>query len=281
MRITRLGQGVDATGRLAEDAISRTVSVLAEFREVMDDHGVVRARATATSAARDAENADEFATKVTDVLGIAPEVLPGDEEGRLAYVGATAGLDPGEGPYLVIDVGGGSTELVGGAGPTLEVASLEIGCVRVTERFFEHDPPLPGELAAARSHVRGLVQGALGARRGLAGGRRLIGLAGTVAALVRLDQGLLEYDRDRIHHAPLRLASVEHLLAVLSPEPLERRREWPGLEPERADVIIGGAVVLAEAMATLGFDVLTASEADLLDGVTAELLSLEQPRVVL
>lgn len=274
MRITRLGQGVDRTGRLAEEAIGRTLSVLAEFREVMDERSVVRARATATSAARDAKNADEFAKRVTEVLGIAPEVLPGEEEGRLAYLGATAGLDPGEGPYLVIDVGGGSTELVGGGGPTLEVVSLEIGCVRATERFFDHDPPLAGELEAARSQVRKLVRGALQARPGLEGGRRLIGLAGTVAALVRLDQGLLEYDRDRVHHAPLRLASVERLLAGLSHEPLERRLSWPGLEPERADVIIGGAVVLAEAMATLGFEVLTASEADLLDGVAAELLTL-------
>ena len=200
-------------------------------------------------------------------------MLPGEEEGRLAYVGATAELDPAGGPYLVIDVGGGSTELVGGGGPGIEVVSLEIGCVRVTERFFDHDPPLAAELEAARSYVGALVRRAAEERPGLVSARRLIGLAGTVAALVRLDQGMSEYDRDRVHHARLSLARIEGLLGELSAVPVARRLEWPGLEPERADVIVGGAAVLAEAMATLGFEELTASESDLLDGVAAELLA--------
>ena len=273
MRITRLGQDVDLTGRLAEEAMQRTIEVLEEFAEVMRDLGVVRVRVTATSAARDAGNAGEFARRVTEVLGVGPEVLAGEEEGRLAYLGATAELDPSEGPYLVIDIGGGSTELVGGGGAGLDAVSLEIGCVRVTERFLRHDPPLATELEAARSLVRGLVTGALEARPELRGATRLVGVAGTVAAFARLDQGLIEYDRDRIHHARLTLAATERWLGELSALPVERRRAWPTLEPERADVIVGGGAVLAEAMVTLGFDELTASESDLLDGVAAELLA--------
>ncbi len=157
--------------------------------------------------------------------------------------------------------------------PALAAVSLEIGCVRVTERFLRHDPPLATELEAARSLVRGLVTGALEERPELRGASRLVGVAGTVAAFVRLDQGLIEYDRDRIHHARLTLAATERWLGELSALPVERRRAWPTLEPERADVIVGGGAVLAEAMVTLGFDELTASESDLLDGVAAELLA--------
>ncbi len=273
MRITRLGAGVDRAGRLSEEAIVRTLEVLAEFRTAMDLHGVVEKRAAATSAVRDAENAEDFADRVVEVLGVAPEVLPGEEEGRLAYLGATAELDPGQGPYLLIDVGGGSTELVGSVGSDMVVVSLDIGCVRATERFLAHDPPLASELEAARSQVRGLVSRVVDDHPGLKGAARLIGVAGTVAALSRLEQGLVSYDRGRIHHSQVTLAAVERLIGQLGSIPLARRRSWPTLEPERADVIIGGAVVLAEAMTTLGFDALTASESDLLDGIAAELLA--------
>jgi len=282
MRITRLGQGVDQTGRLSKEAIQRTVDVLVEFRKVMDHLGVVRFRATATSAARDAENEAELARRVKEVLGAVPEVLQGGEEARLTYLGATRELDPALGPYLVIDVGGGSTELVGGGPPGLHAVSLEMGCVRVTERFFEHDPPQQSELDAARLYVRALVRGALQAEPGLGGAAQLIGVAGTVSALVRLDQGLVEYDRRRIHHARLSLSSIEAMAGELASMSLARRLKWPALEAERADVIIGGVIVLSEAMAALGFEMLTASEADLLDGVVAELVSTppaEEPAV--
>jgi len=273
MRITRLGAGVDRTGRLSQEAMRRTVEVLAEFRTAMNLHGVVKKRAAATSAVRDAENSEEFLDRVAEVLGVAPEVLPGREEGRLAYLGATAELDPDQGPYLLIDVGGGSTELVGRLGSGIVVVSLDIGCVRATERFLAHDPPLASELEAARSYVRGLVSRAVDDHPGIKGAARLIGVAGTVAALSRLEQGLVAYDRDRIHLSRVTLAAVERLIDLLGSMPLARRLEWPTLEPERADVIIGGGVVLAEAMTTLGFDVLTASESDLLDGIAAELLA--------
>ena len=273
MRITRLGQRVDRDGLLDEKAMQRTIDVLAEFRRVMNHHDVTRARATATAAARDARNTGEFARRVTEVLGTAPEVLGGEEEGRLTYLGATADLDPAGGPYLVVDVGGGSTELVGGPATALTAVSLEIGCVRGTERFLEHDPPLASELGALRVHVSQLVRGAVEAHPELGGAARLIGVAGTVAALVRLDKGILVYDWSRVHHAQLSLAAIERLVGELAAVPLERRLEWPALESERADVIVGGASVLAEAMVALGFEVLTASESDLLDGIVAELLT--------
>ncbi|MGA3354244.1 MAG: exopolyphosphatase [Acidimicrobiales bacterium] len=273
MRITRLGEGVDGSGRLAEEAMRRTTDVLAEFAKVMGDLGVGRARATATSAARDAENADVFARRVAEVIGVVPEVLDGNEEARLTYLGATSELDPDAGPYLVIDVGGGSTELVGGSPSGLHAVSLEMGCVRVTERFLEHDPPLREELDAARVYVRRLVAGAVRVEPGLAGAARLIGVAGTVSALVRLEQGIVEYDRSRVHHAVLSLSVIERLLGELAALSVARRVSWPALEAERADVIIGGMAVLTEAMAVLGFDALTASESDLLDGVAAELLT--------
>lgn len=272
MRITRLGEGVDATGRLSEQAMERTIAVLSSFREQIDDLGVVRARATATSAARDADNQGEFARRVTAVLGTAPEVLEGAEEARLTYLGATTGLDPAEGPYLVIDVGGGSTELVGGSSPGSDAVSLEMGCVRVTERFFTNDPPLAAELDLARNYVRDLVGRAVEAHPRLGGAAMLIGVAGTVSALARLEQGLVEYDRERIHHARLSLAAIESQLDKLAVVSVEVRRSWPALETERAGVIVGGTVVLAEAMAVLGFAALTVSESDLLDGVAAELV---------
>jgi len=280
MRITRLGQGVDRTGRLAEGAMERTLDVLGEFRRVTDHYRVTRIRATATSAARDADNEGEFARRVAEVLGTVPEVLKGGEEARLTYLGATSELHPTDGPYVVIDVGGGSTELVGGEPQDLRAVSLEMGCVRVTERFIEHDPPLPAELQAARTYVRGLVTGALKANPELAGAARLIGVAGTVSALVRLEAGLVDYDRSQIHLARLSLASIERLLGELAAVGLARRLERPALETERADVIIGGACVLAEAMTVLGFESLIASESDLLDGVAAELLAggMTRPR---
>lgn len=273
MVITRLGEGVDRTGTLSGEAMERTINVLVHFRARMDDLGVVRARATATSAARDADNEGEFTKKVAAVLDTVPEVLAGEEEAHLTYLGATSGLEPAEGPYLVIDVGGGSTELVGGRPPGIHAVSLEMGCVRITERFLAHDPPLRSELDAARRYVHGLVAGAVELQADLSGAAKLIGVAGTVSALTRLDQGLSSYDRSRIHHARLSHDAIERLFGELARLNISDRRRWPALETERAEVIIGGTAVLAEAMVVLGFNELTASESDLLDGVAAELLA--------
>jgi len=276
MTITRLGEGVDRTGELAEGALARTLAVLAEYRRVVDAFGVVRLRASATSAARDARNATELFDAAEAVLGVRLELLEGAEEGRIAYAGATAELDPQAGPYLVVDLGGGSTELVAGApgaaAVPAAVVSLDIGCVRLTERFLASDPPTAAELAVARAEVGSLVDAALEARPALAVPRRMVGVAGTISTLVAIHLGLDGHERGPLHHVRLDRDVVEALLASLAAEPLERRRERVGLEPARADVIVGGAVVLAETMARLGHDELVSSESDILDGLVAELL---------
>ncbi len=274
MRITRLGEGVDQERRLADPAMERTLSVLREFRAVMDDFGVERTRMTATSAARDASNREEFFDAATRVVGVRPEMLGGEEEGRLAFLGATAELDPASAPWLVTDIGGGSTELIVGPDPRGEpiaVCSLDIGCVRISERFLRSDPPTALELSAASSFVAGTLADASRRQPELTEAATLVGLAGTVATLAALAQGLRAYDRDGVHHYLLSRSVVEQLLAALASEPAAARRLRPGMEPQRADVIVGGAVVLAEVMRHFGFDACLTSEADILDGLVATL----------
>jgi exopolyphosphatase/guanosine-5'-triphosphate,3'-diphosphate pyrophosphatase len=271
MTITRLGRGVDAEGRLAAEAIERTVAVLAEYRRVMDDHGVTRVRVTATSAARDAANRDEFFDAAEAVLGTRPELLSGEEEAALSFAGATADLDPAEGPFLVVDIGGGSTEFVVGTSSVDGAISVDMGCVRVTERFIESDPPRPEELSAAQSVISLFIDDVVREVPAVLEARTLVGLAGTVSAAAAVEQGLASYDRDAIHHFVLTKAAAEDVFRTLATEALEDRRHNPGLEPERADVIVGGMCVLVMVLRRLGFDHLVVSEADILDGLVASL----------
>ncbi|MDA8038585.1 MAG: exopolyphosphatase [Actinomycetota bacterium] len=272
MRITRLGAGVDRRGRLDTVAIGRTITTLREFRRVMDRYGVGDVFASATSAVRDASNAADFLTPATEVLGTAPRVLQGSEEGALSYRGATGELAEKDGPFLLVDVGGGSTELVtaGGAGEIVAV-SLDVGCVRVSERFLVSDPPREEEEASAHEHVAALVRGAVGAHPELAAARLMVGVAGTVSALAVLELGLSGYDREKVHHARLSRSATRRLFEELSGEPLAERRERPGMEKERADVIVGGALVLVTVMELLGHDELLVSESDILDGMVGAL----------
>lgn len=275
MRITRLGQGVDHSGRLAGDAIQRTLAVLREFAGVMGERGVAQVRMTATSAARDAGNRDDFFLPAADIVGVRPELLSGDEEGRLSFMGATADLDDALAPWLVADIGGGSTELIIGDSkrqPTA-VCSLDVGCVRLTERYLGDDPPGPEQMAAARAHVADLLVGVDARQEAFRGGATLVGLAGTVAALAAIAQKLVTYDRGRIHHFSLTRAVVEGLLSALASEPAAARRRRPGVEPDRADVIVGGAVILAELMRHFGYEDCLTSEADILDGLVGTLLT--------
>ena len=187
MRITRLGQGVDATGRLAPEAIDRTVAVLTEYRAVLDRLGVERdrdrdrVRMAATSAARDAANRDEFFDRAEAAVGVRPELLGGDEEGRLSFLGATAELDPADGPFLVVDIGGGSTEFAVGTGQPEGVMSVDIGCVRVTEKFLVSDPPAPEELTNALTVVRDYLDDVVRVIPAASDAACLVGLAGTVS----------------------------------------------------------------------------------------------------
>jgi len=272
MRITRLGQGVDATGRLAPEAVERTVDVLREFRAVMDRYGVTATRMSATSAVRDAANRELFVDAATAVIGTRPEVLSGDEEGRLAFSGATAELDAADGPFLVVDIGGGSTELVVGADAPVGLVSLEMGCVRLTEKFLRHDPPLPEELRDALDDVHDRLEDAVVEVPALRDGARMIGLAGTVTTVAAVEMGLKEYDRDRVHHFWLTRAAAEDVFRTLATESRAARLGNPGLEEARADAIVCGCVALVGVLRFFGFDGCLVSEADILDGLAASLL---------
>ena len=275
MRITRLGQGVDATGRLAPEAIDRCVAVLVEFRGVMDRLGVGRGRLAATSAARDAANGAVFLAAAGEATGLRPELLTGLDEGRLSLAGAVADLDPSEGPFLVLDIGGGSTELVAGDGPDdpeLAAVSLQLGCVRLSERFLTSDPPTAAELAAARAEVDAQLDRAVADHPRFAGAHRLVGLAGTVTTLVSLDQGMTVYDRDRVHHTVLTADDVTRWYEDLAADTAAGRLGRPGMVPGRQDVIVGGALILAAVMERLGLAECLVSEADILDGLAASQL---------
>jgi exopolyphosphatase/guanosine-5'-triphosphate,3'-diphosphate pyrophosphatase len=274
MEITRLGQGVDATGQLAPEAIDRCVAVLERYRAVMDEHGVARARLVATSAVRDAANGETFLRAAGEASGITPELLDGEAEGRLSMAGALGELDPAAGPFLVVDIGGGSTELVAGSGPDdpdLAVVSLQLGCVRVTERWLRDDPPTAEELAEAEAGVGTLLDEAVARHPRFAEVRRLVGLAGTVSTLVSLRSGLARYDRSQVHHAVLSATDVAEWYRALAAEPAAARLARPGMAPGRQDVIVGGVLVLHAVMDRLGFDECLVSESDILDGLAASL----------
>jgi exopolyphosphatase/guanosine-5'-triphosphate,3'-diphosphate pyrophosphatase len=275
MRITRLGQGVDATRSLAPEAIERTVSVLREYRSAMDRLGVTpdRVRMTATSAARDALNRAEFFDAAELVVGVRPELLAGDEEGRLSFAGATSELDPVDGPFLVVDIGGGSTEFVVGTKEAEGVQSVDIGCVRITEKFLFSDPPAPEELSQAISVVHAYLEDVERDIPAVKEARTLVGLAGTVTTVAAVEIGLASYSRDAIHHFVLSHDAVEDVFRTLATERRADRVCNPGLEEARADVIVGGTVILVTVMRHFGFDRCLVSEADILDGLAATLRS--------
>lgn len=272
MTITRLGEGVDHTGRLAPGAIERTLDCLRRYREVMDRHGVEAVRITATSAARDAANREEFFDAGEAVVGTRPELLSGLAEGRLSFRGATAELDPAMGPFLVVDLGGGSTELSVGTTVCEAAMSLDVGCVRLTEKYLHGDPPLPEELHACLSvtgdHLDDVDRDMPAARQA----RTLVGLAGTISTAAAVEQGLHAYDRDKIHHFELTKAAAEEVFRTLATESRADRAFNPGLEPGRVDVIVGGMTILVKIMRHFGFESCLVSESDILDGMVLSLL---------
>jgi exopolyphosphatase/guanosine-5'-triphosphate,3'-diphosphate pyrophosphatase len=274
MRITRLGAGVDATRRLQPAAIARTLDVLAEYRSIMDAERVTRARLVATSAVRDATNSEAFLEPASAVVGVPAELLSGVEEGRLSYAGATAELPSVEGQTVVVDIGGGSTEFVTVVEGAIAAVSLDIGCVRLTERFLRDDPPSPAQVADAVGEITLELKRAARVVPALAtlGPRdRLVGLAGTVSTLAALELGLTEYDRERIHHSVLSLDAVKRWCDVLGGERTWERSERPAIPQGRVDVIFGGALVLRECMQRFGLTECVVSESDILDGLVQSL----------
>jgi exopolyphosphatase / guanosine-5'-triphosphate,3'-diphosphate pyrophosphatase len=270
IHITRLGQEVDETRQLHPDAIARTLDVLREYRGVLDELGVTRVRATATSAARDAANRDDFFEPAAEVLGFEPELIPGDEEARLSFLGATAELSE-PAPYLVVDIGGGSTEFIVGTRAPEGLISVDMGSVRLTEHFLTSDPPEPEELSAAVSVVRDHLADVEREIPAVRDAATLIGLAGTITTVAAVELGLAEYDRDKIHHFGLSKAAAEDVFRTLATETVEERRHNPGLDPGRADVIVAGALELVTIMRAFGFDEMVVSESDILDGLVRSL----------
>ena len=267
MTITRLGEGVDATGSLADDAIDRVLACLIGYREVLDRYEVESIRMAATSAARDADNRAVFFGAAEDVVGVRPELLSGLEEGRLSFIGATADLDPTSGPFLVVYIGGGSTEFAYGSAECEYAISTDMGCVRLTEQFIESDPARPEELVSALSVVELHLDDVLAAIPDAANASALVGLAGTVSAAAMIEQGLVAYDRDRVHHFELTKTAAEDVFRTLATEDRGQRLANPGMEPGRVDVIVGGLCVLVRIMRQFGFDTCLVSEADILDGL--------------
>lgn len=267
MVITRLGAGVGETGALDAAAIARTIDVLCEYRSVMDAHGVERVRVAATSAARDASNRDAFFDAAEAVLGARPELLGGEEEGRLSFLGATADLDQADGPFLVVDIGGGSTEFAYGTTEPEAVMSIDVGCVRMTERWLHSDPPAPEELHAVVNVTTQYLEDIVRELPVVRDWKTVVGLAGTVSTVAAVEIGLPAYDRDRIHHFVLTRAAAEDVFRTLATEARADRIFNPGLEEARADVIVGGCAVLVSVMRFFEVPSLLVSEADILDGL--------------
>ena len=270
MEIVRLGQGVDKTGRLAPEALARTIAVLRDYADVIASSGAQAVRMVATSATRDASNAADFTGMVKEVLGVAPEVLSGDEEAVLSFTGATAELTagPDPGPFLVADIGGGSTEFVlGPAGGLPErKISVNIGCVRLTERHLHGDPPADQEVAAATADIDAALD-AVAAAMPVRQACTLVGLAGSVATVAGIAIGLPVYDSARIHHTRVPAAEVHLVTCALLTQTRAERAAIGLMHPGRVDVIGGGALILDRIMHRFGFGEVLASEHDILDGI--------------
>jgi exopolyphosphatase/guanosine-5'-triphosphate,3'-diphosphate pyrophosphatase len=264
--VTRLGEGLEASGRLSDAAMSRVSEALASYREAIDSHGVERVVAVATSAMRDAANGPDFRDEIQRRFGMDARTISGDEEARLTFLGATAGRDPGA-ATLVIDIGGGSTEYVTGrpgADPDFHV-STRMGSVRHTERHLHHDPPTAAELAALAEDARAIVETEVPAdvREQVDAG---IAVAGTATSLAAIDQELDPYDPEKVHGYRLGEARCEQLVARLAALTVAQRRDLAGLQPDRAPTIVAGAVILLESMRAFGLDAIEISETDILHG---------------
>jgi exopolyphosphatase/guanosine-5'-triphosphate,3'-diphosphate pyrophosphatase len=269
MEIVRLGEGVDSTGRLNPEAIERTRKALVGYAAEIAELGVSRVRMCATSASRDASNAEDFRGMVRSVLGVDPEVITGDQEARLSFTGALHGLNA-EPPYLVLDIGGGSTEFVVGFERVDAAVSVDIGCVRMTERHLHGDPPTPAEVAAAERAITKVVDNALRKVSGH-GAMTLVGLAGSVTTVAALALRLPEYDAARIHHARIPYDDVAKVTTDLLGSTVADRLDLPVMHPGRADVIGAGALILRVIMERAGKASVVASEHDILDGIAFSL----------
>ena len=266
--VTRLGRGVDLSGQLAAEAIEATCAAVDPYVATLQELGAEKMDAIATSAVRDARNGGAFVAELRERFALSARVLDGDEEARLTYMGATSEHSP-EVPTLVIDIGGGSTELIVGEGREAQWhVSLQSGVGRHTERHLVHDPPTPVELEALATDLRGLIETArAGAPKAEAG----IAVAGTPTSLAAIEMELVPYDPEKIHGHVLELPSIQRMLSRLAATPLARRKEIPGLHADRAPTIVAGVVTLVEAMRAFELERITVSEHDILYGTAIAL----------
>ncbi|HEY3503941.1 MAG TPA: Ppx/GppA phosphatase family protein [Actinocatenispora sp.] len=267
MEIVRLGEGVDRTGMLVPQAIERTRVALTDYARQIRELSATKVRMVATSASRDASNAADFRAMVLDVLGVPPEVISGDEEAQLSFAGAVGGL-PADltAPYLVVDIGGGSTEFVVGSARAEAAISVDIGCVRMTERHLHGDPPTAAEVAAAEADITAVVDRALAA---VSADRAhtLVGLAGSVTTVAGIALDLPAYQSERIHHARIDRDRIAEIAARLLTQTHAERLAIPVMHPGRADVIGAGALILRIVAERSGLSPVVASEHDILDGI--------------
>ena len=261
--VTRLGRGVDLSGHLSGEAIEDVCAAIAGYVEVVEELGAETVDAIATSAVRDADNGSAFVAELRERFAVSARVLDGEEEARSTYLGATSEAPPGE-PTLVVDIGGGSTELVVGQGSEVSFHdSLQAGVVRHSERCIASDPPTAGELEALAADVRGLIEDSVGPGVSASNG---IAVAGTPTSLAAVELGLEPYDPSRVHGHVLALPSIQRMLSQLASVPLSERIEIPGLHPDRAPTIVAGVVILVETMRAFELEEITVSEHDILYG---------------
>lgn len=266
MRIVRLGQGVDTSGRLAPEALDRARTALIAYSETCERFGVARIRMIATSATRDAQNREDFRSMVRDTLGVEPEVVSGDEEAALSFAGATRGLDPAHGPFLVMDIGGGSTEVVLGAEKVIAARSVDVGCVRLTERHLRGDPPTSEQIAAAEDDIDAAID-QIRAVVPVGDTGTAIGLAGSVTTVAALSLGLSSYDATKIHLSRLSAANIAGVTSDLLAMTTAQRRALPAMHPGRVDVIGAGALILRTLVSRFALPDVLVSEADILDAI--------------
>jgi exopolyphosphatase/guanosine-5'-triphosphate,3'-diphosphate pyrophosphatase len=270
MRITRLGAGVDSTGHLDDAALERTLACIGDYERRWTDLGATRVRVSATSAVRDAADRDRFFAGVRERAGVDAEVLTGEQEARTSFLGATSDID-GTPPYLVLDIGGGSTEFILGTSGPEAMTSRQMGCVRLTERAITSDPPSGSDLAAADAVIAAELA-AVETLMDPASAQTLVGVAGTVTTVAALHLGLEEYRADAIHGTRVPAAAVAEICDRLAAMTTAQRRDLGPMAPGREDVIVAGALILRRVVERYGFAEVLTSESDILDGLAMELV---------
>jgi len=270
MEIVKLGEGVDRTKRFSPAAVERTLSAVRKFRTLIDENKVEKIRFCATSATRDAENREIFIEPVAEILGVVPEVIVGTEEARLSFLGATAELPRELAPFLVVDIGGGSTEFVFGHDDVASAISVDIGCVRMTERYFVANPPSAIEIEHARVDINNAIDRAE-SKVPITSARTLVAVAGTATTVAAAALDLVSYQREQIHGARISASQTVAVSDWLLSLPRDERAELGYMHPGRVDVIAAGSLVLAEIIKRTKAEEFVASERDILDGIVASL----------